>query len=215
MKKDYIKLITNIDFEKQNNINYLINDIVDYNKIKNKEFNEIILKENLYEEIKDSRKILKLNNVITHHKDLYLNRPILVSELGGINKYDNFYTDYTLNVTNSYSVYFLHLLGSKKVTLSVELNDEQILMLINNYHKRYNNHPNLEILFYGKELAMTLKYKLLKNSNKGYLIDRFKNEFPIYIEDGLTKIYNYKTRDLVDKEKYFKMGINNLRIEIL
>ena len=62
---------------------------------------------------------------------------------------------------------------------------------------------------------MTLKYKILKDNKNGYLIDRFKNEFPIRIEDNLTKIYNYKIRNLEDKEKYFNMGINNLRIEIL
>lgn len=204
-----------IDFKKEENVNYLVNTIRQYQDIKNKNFNELFLKDNIYDEINDERKILKLNNVIINHKELKENKPILVSELGGVNKYNNIYTDYTLNVTNSFSVYFLHLLGSKRVTLSLELNDEQINKLLSSYHKRYNAHPNLEILFYGRELAMTLKYKLLKNASNGYLIDRFKNEFPIFMENDLTKIYNYKIRDLKDKEKYFDMGINNLRIEIL
>ena len=206
---------TKIDFPHEKNINYLINNIKDYQNIKNNEFNQVILKENLFDKINDLNKVLKLDNVVIEHKNLSINNPILVSELGGINKYDNFYTDYTLNVTNSYSVYFLHLLGSKKVTLSLELNDEQIKELISAYHERYSAHPNLEILFYGRELAMTLKYKLLNNSSNGYLIDRFKNEFPVFIENDLTKIYNYRIRNLEDKEKYFNMGINNLRFEIL
>jgi len=204
-----------IDFPKEKNINYLVNTEKQYEFIKNNKINEVILKEICYNLINDDRKVLKLDNVIINHEEKSIQEPILVSELGGVNKYKNFYTDYTLNVTNSYSVYFLHLMGSKKVTLSLEMNDNQIIDLIKAYQNRYKTQPNLEILFWGRELMMTLKYKLLKENSNDYLIDRFKNEFPILLENNLTKIYNCKIRNLKDKEKYFNMGINNIRYEIL
>ena len=198
-----------MDFKKERNVNYLINDIKSYKNIK---CHNLILKENIYDKISYDRKVLKLNNVIINHKDY--DNYLLVSELGGVNKYNNFYTDYTLNVVNSYSVYFLHLMGAKCVTLSLEMNDDDILDLIEAYRNRYNSNPNLEIMVYGRELVMTIKYDLLFGNDKGYLIDRFGNEFPIRKEDGLTKIYNYKVRDLPYKEKYFDMGINNIRYEL-
>ena len=36
------------------------------------------------------------------------------------------YTDFSLNVVNSYTVAFLHSLGVRKITLSYELSDKQI-----------------------------------------------------------------------------------------
>lgn len=198
-----------IDFKEERNINYLINNINDYKNIK---CNNLILKENLYNKIDYDKKVLKLNNVIINHKEY--NNYLLVSELGGVNKYNNFYTDYTLNVVNSYSVYFLHLMGAKCVTLSVEMTDRQITDLIDSYKKRYKANPNLEIIVYGRILAMTIKYDLLENNEYGYLIDRFNNKFPIKKEDNLTKIYDYKIRDFSDKNKYFDMGINNIRYEL-
>lgn len=217
-KKPYQKReysFTRIDFPEERNINYLVNSIEEYKYIKNYPIHHIILKENLFFEIEDKRKVLKLNNVILNHKDYKIEEPILVSELGGIHKYDNFYTDYTLNVTNSYSVYFLHLLGAKRVCLSLEMTDEQIKDLLISYKTRYHSNPNVEILFYGRELAMTLKYDLLNNHPNGYLIDRFHNEFPVMEEENFTKIYNCKIRNLQDEDKYFDMGINNLRYDIL
>lgn len=199
-----------INFVKERNVNYLINDIKQYKYIKN--YNNLILKNNLYNDIDYNNKVLKLNNVIINHKDY--NQYLLVSELGGVNKYSNFYTDYTLNVVNSYSVYFLHLMGAKCVTLSLEMTDNQINNLIESYKDRYKSNPNLEVVVYGRELVMTIKYDLLNGYDHGSLIDRFGNEFPIRKEDNLTKIYNYKIRNITDKNKYFDMGINNIRYEL-
>lgn len=138
---------------------------------------------------------------------------VLVSELGSIHYYKNFYTDYTFNVTNSYAVALLHNLGSKMVTLSLELDDTRTKLIIDNYQKRYHKHPNLEVIVYGRELAMTSKFNLLKyyKVNNGYLVDKFNNKYPLKIEDDLLKVYNYKIRNIKDYDKYYKMGINNIR----
>lgn len=146
----------------------------------------------------------KLNRIITNHKEI--NKRLLVSELGSVNKYKNVVTDFALNVVNSYTVALLHSLGVDKITLSYELNFEQIKELIDNYHRRYNKHPNLEVIISGYEEAMVCKYKLVGD----YLMDRFKNKFRIKIRDNYMYIYNYKKRNLQDD--FYKIGVNWIRV---
>ena len=147
---------------------------------------------------------LKLNRIVINHKEI--NKRVLVSELGSIYKYSDVVTDFGLNVTNSYTVAFLHRLGVNKITLSYELSYNQIKDLINAYHKRYNKHPNLEVIIEGYPEAMVCKYKL----NADYLRDRFNNKFKIKIRDNYMYIYNYKKIDL--KEDYYSIGVNSIRI---
>ena len=127
-------------------------------------------------------------------------------------------TDFSLNVVNSYSVALLHSLGAKRITLSYELNDSQIDDLITNYVKRYNKHPNLELIVYAHEEAMISKFNLNDYFNvkgKSYLRDRFNNLYPIIIKNNLMHIYNYKYRYYEDYNKYFNKGINSIRFNIL
>ena len=63
---------------------------------------------------------------------------LLVSDLGSVYKYKNVITNFNFNVTNSYTVAFLHSLGVKKVTLSYELNKEQIENIIKNINTVIN-----------------------------------------------------------------------------
>lgn len=144
---------------------------------------------------------------------------ILVGELGSVFKYcdghHNVATDFSLNVTNSYSVAFLHSLGVYKVTLSLELNDYQIKKIIDNYHERYHKHPNLELITSDIPEVMVLKYDLFNghyNSNhKYYLKDKYNNKFPVVRRDNLTYIYYCTTLDKQANKRYYELGINNLR----
>ena len=147
---------------------------------------------------------LKLNRIVVNHKEI--NKRVLVSELGSIYKYNDVVTDFGLNVTNSYTVAFLHSVGVNKITLSYELSYNQVKDLIDAYHKRYNKHPNLEVIIKGYPEAMVCKYKL----NADYLRDRFNNKFKIKIRDNYMYIYNYKKIDL--KEDYYNIGVNSIRI---
>lgn len=217
-KNEYFKeeyTITLPDFPQEKNYNYYLSTIKQYNKIKDKLIHHIYLDESLYNQIDDNRKALKLERVINDYKDY--NEPLLVGELGSINKYNNTETDWSLNVTNSYSVALLHSLGVKQVCLSYELTDTQIEQIINNYKERYHKHPNLELIVYGREEAMISKFNLNKlyAVDNSYLEDRFKNKYPIVISNDLMKIYNYKPRNLETPEKYFEMGINSLRYNYL
>jgi len=203
------------DFEKENNYNILVNSVEQYNKIKDYDFKNIYLEEDIYNLIDDERKILRLDRVIDNYKEYGCD--LLVGELGSVSKYNNIFTDWSLNVTNSYSIAFLHSLGVKKVTLSYELTKTQIKNIVDNYIKRYNKYPNLELIVFGKEEAMISKFDLNKlyNVDNSYLQDRFNNLYPIVVKNGLMRIYNYKIRFLEDYKDYFEMGINNIRFNIL
>ena len=210
-KYEYVKQDYSIDlpdFPKERNYNILISNIKDYDK--NSNYKYIYMDENLYNKIDDSRKVLRLDRVIEKHKEY--NKKLLIGELGSL-IYKDILTDFSFNVTNSYSVAFLHSHNVKQICLSYELTDTQIKNIIDSYHNRYHKHPNLELVIYGNLEAMISKYNINKkyNVNNSMLEDRFKNKYPIIIKNDLMHIYDYKKRNLVDHNKYFDMGINNLR----
>jgi len=157
--------------------------------------------------------VKKLPRVIHNYMDT--NKVMMVGEIGAFNKYKNVDTDFSLNVVNSYTVAFLHSLGARKITLSYELNDNQIKDIINNYHNRYGKHPNLELIVSGYEEVMISKFSLNKyyNNDNLYLRDMFSNRYKIINRDNLMYIYNYKKRDYFNT-KYYDMGINSLRINM-
>jgi len=207
-KEKYTIYVDN--FEKESNKNILISTYEQYLNIKDKY--DIIYIDNLEEfnKINDNKCILKLPRINEHLK--CYNNNLLVSDLGSVYKYSNLDTDFSLNVTNSYSVAFLHSLGVRKVTLSYELNYKQIKLLMDDYKERYKKHPNVEVIVEANIEAMVCKYNLLKkyNKNNGFLIDRFNNKYKLESKDNLMYIYDYKKTKL--DENYFDIGVNNIRI---
>ncbi len=185
-------------------VNIYIKNHKQYEKIKSFDFNKIYMDLKLYQTINDERKVLKLNRVMNEYLDYDFN--LLVGEIGSL-KYKNIDTDFSLNVTNSYTVAFLNRIGINKITLSLELSFNQVKDIIENYTKRYHEHPNLEVIIYGKEEAMILKYSL----NKDYILDRFNNKY----KNIDNTIYNYKTRKIENYEEYFNIGVNSVRINLL
>lgn len=214
---EYKKCSYNIDlpnFNTVNKENILIRNKDMYNKIKSKKFNELYLPDYLYNGINDDRKVLKLSRIQNENRKY--GTPVLVGEIGSIIK--DCYTDFSFNVVNSYTVAFLHSIGVNRVTLSQELNDEEIKELIDAYIKRYQKNPNLELIVYGREEMMISKYNILKNLNNHnnyFLMDKYKNRMPILINNDIMTIFNYNIRDKKDKFKYFDMGINYVRYEYL
>lgn len=214
---EYKKCSYNIDlpnFNTVNKENILIRNKDMYSKIKSKKFNELYLPDYLYNVINDDRKVLKLSRVQNENRKYDI--PVLVGEIGSIIK--DCYTDFSFNVVNSYTVAFLHSIGVNRVTLSQELNDEEIKELIDAYIKRYQKNPNLELIVYGREEMMISKYNILKNLNNHnnyFLMDKYKNRMPILINNDIMTIFNYNIRDKKDKFKYFDMGINYVRYEYL
>ena len=204
-------------FERKMNTNLYVEEFSEYQKINLNDFDRIYIRENLYKDLSKNEKIYpKISRVIS--KYVNYNKTPLVGELGGVYKYKNVDTDFSLNVVNSYSVALLHYLGAKKITLSYELNDKQIEKMINNYVERYKKYPNLELIIYSKEEMMISKFNLLKYYNlseQGYLKDKFSNKYLIKEYDNLMYIYNFKPRKIDNIMDYYKIGINNFRINIV
>ncbi len=190
-----------------------VTTLAQYEKIKNKDYDEIYVDKSIFEEIKNSKVTLKIPRVQEYLHDECAN--VLVGELGSVSYYSNVVTDFSLNVVNSYSVAFLHHLGARKVTLSYELNDYQIERLVDAYHNRYGKHPCLEVIVSGPIEAMVMKYNLLKKyhlENKdSVLVDKYKNRFPLKIKDGFLYIYHYQNKKVDNQNKYYEMGITSLR----
>ena len=208
-KSNYFKSSYNIelpDFKKEKRISILTEN---KNQIL---FNNSII----YCEEEVENTILKLPRVIEKYKEY--DRELLVGELGSVNKYKNIITDFSLNVTNSYSVALLHSLGVKRITLSVELDFDKTKLLIDNYIKRYNKYPNLEVIVYGNLESMITKYDILNHYNLNgtyYLKDDHKYLYPIKYKNDKTVVYHYDKLNIENINRYYDIGVNVLRYQII
>lgn len=148
-----------------------------------------------------------VNNYISYDKD------VLVGEVGSIIKYKRWYANYSFNVVNSYTVAFLHSLKAEIVTLSSELNVNQIKSIIDSYYNRYNKYPNIEVINGGYIEAMICKFDLNKmyGINIGYLKDEFNNRYKVVSSKDYMTIYNYKRVSNVDDSIYYDIGVNVIR----
>ena len=197
------------DFKQTKLKTCLVNSKEQYNQVKNESYDII------YSTLDIPNTIKKYPKVMNDYPDNL--KQALVGEIGVFNKYhQNIDTDYSLNVVNSYTVAFLHNLGAKKITLSYELNETQIIELISNYHQRYHKHPNLEVIVYGYPEIMISKFSLNKyynNNNDLKLEDRYHNLYKIETTNDLMTIYHCKLLDNRNID-YYKLGINSVRINL-
>lgn len=204
------------EIKEQKGISVLIRNIEDYLAIKDKNIKNIYMNSDLYNKIDDDRKILKLDRVMINHPKI--TNDALLGELGSINKYKSGFSDYSLNVVNSYSVAFLNSIGIKRVTLSYELTDYQIKNIIDGYYNRYKMLPNLELIVSSIPEVMITKFNLIKYFNlknkNNYLEDSYHNLFKLNEIDNGMIIKHYKKIILEPFNKYFDMGINTIRINI-
>lgn len=207
---EYMREVKDYRQERKKSIN--VESLEKYKEIKELDYDEIYLEMNLYNNIEDDRKVLKIPRVIEKHSD-YKGK-LLIGELGST-KYNNNVSDFSFNVVNSYSVAFLHSIGVERITLSYELNYFQIKKIIENYIKRYKKRPNLEVIVSGKIEAMVMKYNLFEHykikSTDAKIIDKYNNEYSLKRKNGITYLYHYKETSLNNPEKYYNLGINYLR----
>jgi len=200
---DYLKEIP--DYKKNN-----IYTIYTNNKNNISDKYNIVYSDNL------DNTIIKIPKVIDNYNNYDINKEYLVGEIGSLNKLKNIITDYSFNVTNSYTVALLHSLGVKRVTLSIELIDSDIKDLIDNYRNRYHKNPNLELIIKNKIEVMVIKNNLFKYGKVYYLRDRFNNKYRVIKKNNYFYIYDYKYSIRENNDNYyFNMGINYLREEII
>lgn len=199
------------EFNRQKKKSILLNTKKDY--IENKDKYDLIYTSNI-DLLKYKDIIYKVPRVINEYPKI--NNRVLIGELGGINAYTNFDTDFSFNVVNSYAIAFLHSIGAKKVTLSYELNLSQIKNLIDSYVRRYKTYPNCEVIIDSYAEAMVSKFDLNKmyKINKGYLKDQYGNYYKIISNNNYMTIYDYKKTNIENEEEYYDVGCNYIRRNI-
>ncbi len=148
-----------------------------------------------------------INNYIDYDKE------VLIGEVGSIIKYKRWNANFSFNAVNSYTVAFLHNLNARRVTLSSELNFNQIKNIIDSYYNRFKKYPNIEVINDGYMEAMICKFDLNKmyGINIGYLKDEFNNKYKVVSSKDYMTIYNYKKVSKVDDNSYYSIGVNILR----
>lgn len=177
--------------------------------------------------------IIKANyrNIFTNNIDQALNtyniKGFVLSNIGTfemLEKYKNnfdFIGNYTLNIYNNASIENYKKLGLKSITLSPELNKENIHGICSK-----TDFP-CEIIVYGNTPVMTMGYCLLGKSNKCYpdCTALCKNNKKYYLKDRLgftfrvlpdpiqtiTTLYNSKITSIDNSD----LAVDSIRIDIL
>lgn len=176
----------------------------------------IYVDKELWKEYKDNKKIyLRLPRVVNEY-NVDADR-VLVTELGGIYKYRNkdMISDYYLNVVNNYSIKYLLESGTQRVTLSPEINYDNLDDFIKD---------KVELVIYGRlELMLTKSCPIREvlnscpcnKNDKYYIEDTNKNRYPIIHDKCLTHIMHYKNINYLDKLPYYQsIGIRSYRLEL-
>ena len=194
-----IKRIKDINYVTSN---YLI-DVKDYPLEKNTNY----LYGNTF-----NKNVKRLPKVIFDYNNYKDDNKYLISEVGALYELNNIDSDYSLNVTNSYTVAFLHSMGVNKVTLSLEMNYDDVKELIMCYHKRYKKHPNVEVVVSSNIEVMSSKFDLNKYYNLNNLeIRGNKNDYITRSHDNYMSIYLKNRKE--DNNNYFDIGVNNIRFD--
>lgn len=160
------------------------------------------------EKTKDEDSIIVLPRILNEHP--FIKNTVMIGDFGGLLKYDNFQTNVSFNVVNSYSVAFLHSLGAKLVTLSYELSLSQIKNMIEIYKKRYNKNPNTSLIINSYPESFVSKFNLNKKYNvkSGYLKDSYGNFLKVKTKGDIMAVYHFKKVNLYDIKEVFETGVN-------
>ena len=114
------------------------------------------------------------------------------------------YGNYSMNVFNIYTAFYLKKFGLRNVPLSVELDYNEIEEFVNLYNMKFGI-SNFELLCYGKVENMLIKGNVLNIDEDTFnykLIDFQKRSFDVYFDGNNTHIYNYEEKniDIFDKK---------------
>lgn len=185
-----------------NGINNIICSVYDENQLKiclENNVDRIYVKDKkLYDKYKSKDNVYLFLNRCLYDYSEYKNEKIVSSDYINFNNY-NVYGNYSLNVTNIYTAYFLVKIGLKSIPLSVELTIGEILNFISLYNQKIGG-CKFELLKYGMIENMVIKGNILGihiNNYKYKLLDNRKRMFPIYYDGINTHVFNYENRDLM------------------
>lgn len=154
----------------------------------------------LYDLYKDNEKVYFMTERCSFDITNKLMERSLVSEYFDFSNLDVI-LNYSLNVTNIYTAYYLNKMNIKSITLSPELNELEIEDFLKKYISKFG-FTSFEILGYGRVFNMIIKGNILDinvNSYEYNLIDFKNRKFPVYFDGINTYILNYINNDLSKK----------------
>ena len=125
----------------------------------------------------------------------------LVKDLCSFSGDGYFVGDYSLNVSNIYTAYYLYQLGISKICLSAELSTAEVNDFISLFYQKFHFYPNIEVLGYGAIIVMVIKDNILnlkKDDYSYYLKDLHQRLFPVYFDGAHTIILNYSVQSKLD-----------------
>lgn len=177
---------------------------------------------NLYKKYK-SENIYYRTKRVTNNEIDFKNENILATELGAVYKYakeNTVNSDYFLNVVNNSSINYLKSIGAKRITLSPEIDKDNLLLL--------KDIDNIDTFIYGRVELMVTKYcpiNMLINKdnkncnlcdkNKYYIKDKDNNMYPLINEKHLTHIIDCKNYNLLDDiDNLIELGLTSFRIDL-
>ena len=125
----------------------------------------------------------------------------LVKDLCSLSGHGSFVGDYSFNVSNIYTAYYLYQLGLSKLCLSVELSTIEVNDFISLFYQKFHFYPNVEVLGYGAVEVMVIKDNILnlkKDDYSYYLKDLHHRLFPVYFDGVHTIVLNYSVQSKLD-----------------
>ena len=204
-KKEVI--INEVSFEKQNikkdiGITTKVENENQLLEILNSNVKRIYVNDyNLYSKYKNNEKIYYYSKRNSYHPKE--EEKTLVSEYYNFNSNNYIIGNYTLNVFNIYTAYYLNKMNIDTITLSVELTEEELEEFIINYKNKFKDLPSLEVLVYGRVENMIIKGNILElnENDKSYnLIDNRNRIFKVYYDGVNTHVLNYEKINIFDNE---------------
>ena len=164
----------------------------------------------LYNQYNDHSNVYLFLDRCCYSYDRYKREKLLISDIFDYKEY-NVYGNYSLNIMNIYTAYFLRKLGLKNIPLSVELSSEEVNEFISLYNSKIG-YDNFELLVYGRVENMIIKGNIL-NIDKGdfqyNIIDSRDRAFPVYYDGINTHVYNYINREMFDVSLDYRFDFYN------
>lgn len=158
--------------------------------------------EELYEKYKEYEQVYYKIPRCSRMPSKYIKEKVLISDYFDIREKVQAISDYPLNITNIYSIYYLQKLNIKTVTLSVELSDYEITNMLKLYKEKFKYKPSVEVLIYGRVENMIIKGNILDlvESETNYRLTDFKKrKFPVYYDGTNTHVMNYLNQKTTDE----------------
>lgn len=129
-------------------------------------------------------------------------------------------TDHSFNTINSDSIYYLLKNGASYVCLSLEMDMPLIKETITSFNKKFGFNAPVEMVVYGKQTLMTMKYCPIKKygqcgkcQDNTYTMKDEYSTFATIRKECITYILNNKPLDLIDNLSAITLYVKRIRLD--